>query len=92
MSKRKRILIVLGALVATVGVYVWLFGVQTFFALETRNIARKMPIVKNVPVELPDLSVSRTPGKKLSYFGYDFEVPWDDIEKTIPGCWEETRP
>lgn len=63
-------------------VYVWLFGVQTFFALETRNIARKMPVVKNIPVQLPDSTVSLAPGTKLSYLGYEFEVPWDDIDET----------
>jgi hypothetical protein len=80
MSKRNRILIFLGIAIVVCGTYLWFFGFQTFLALEARNIARNTPVVKKIPVELPDLSISRTPGKKLSYFGYEFEVPWDDID------------
>jgi hypothetical protein len=49
------------------------FGIQTFCALEARNTARKLPVVSNTPVALSDLSISQAPGKKLSYFGYQFE-------------------
>ena len=49
--------------------------------MEARNIAWKMPVVKKAPVELRDLSVSQAPGKRLSYFGYEFEVPWDDVDQ-----------
>jgi len=81
MSKRTRILIGLGAVVVVCGTYLWLFGVQTFLALEARDIARKTPVVKKAPLELADLSISQAPGKRLSYFGYEFEVPWDDIDE-----------
>src|SRR5260370_27307877 len=50
--------------------------------LEARYIGRKSPVVKRVPIELSDLSVSQTTGKKLSYFVYEFEVPWDDIDES----------
>src|SRR5579863_9494279 len=82
MSKRTRILVSAGVAVVVCGTYLWFFGVQTFIALEARNIARKMPVVKKLPVELPDSSISHAPGRKLSYFGYEFEVPWDDIDET----------
>lgn len=62
-------------------VYAWFFGVQTFFALQTRNMARKAPILKSVPVELGDLAVSNSLGMKLSFQGAEFEVPWDDLDK-----------
>ena len=29
---------------------------------------------------MKDTSVSQVPGTKLSYFGYEFEVPWSDLE------------
>ena len=32
-----------------------------------------------VPTDLQDLSVSQAPGMKLTYFGYEFEVPWSDL-------------
>jgi len=74
----------LGNLAITVlvcGIYLHFFGLQTFVAFEARSVARKMPVVKRVPVELQDLSVSQASGKKLAYFGYEFEIPWDDIDE-----------
>lgn len=81
LSRHMCLLVGLGITVLVCGVYLWLFGVQTAIALETRYIARKMPVVKKVPVEPSDSSVSHAPGKKLSYFGYEFEVPWADIDE-----------
>ena len=31
---------------------------------------------------MKDKSVSEVPGKKLSYFGYEFEIPWSDLDET----------
>jgi hypothetical protein len=61
--------------------YLWFFGTQTFFALEALNVARKLPFVKRTPVVLSDVAVSQESGMNLSYFGYDFEVPWTDLEQ-----------
>ena len=89
MSKRNRILTGLGVAVVVCGTYLCFFGVQTIFTLEARNIARKSPVAEITPVELPDSSASQAVGKRLSYFGYQFEVPWDDVDdarsKTIGG-------
>jgi hypothetical protein len=41
------------------------------------------PITRVVPQPLTDKSVSQAPGTKLSYFGYDFEVPWTDLEDNL---------
>lgn len=90
MSRWIRLLCWLGGFVVVAGVYVWLFGVQTFCALQTRWMGRKAPIVNSVPVDLQDLSVSDATGEKLSYLGADFEVPWDDLDhqKTqVNGNW-----
>lgn len=57
--------------------YLWFFGVATMFALEARYVAWKMPVVKKTPVELPDLTIAQGAGRKLAYFGYEFEVPWE---------------
>ncbi len=35
-----------------------------------------------VPRDLTDHSVTTTAGTELSYFGYQFEVPWTDIDET----------
>ena len=66
MSRRIRVLVGLGIAVLACGIYAWFFGVQTILAVEARYMARKMPVVKIAPVELPDLSVSQAAGKKLS--------------------------
>lgn len=43
--------------------------------------ARKVPArARLVPVELKDASVSPSAGDKVSYFGYEFELPWSDID------------
>jgi len=75
MSKRVPFLIGLGGLLLLSVLYVWFFGVATMFAVEARYFGWKAPVVKRTPVELSDLSVSQAPGRKLTYFGYEFEVP-----------------
>lgn len=80
MPKLKRVLIVLGVGVLTIGAYLWLFGIQTFFALESRRIGREAPIVNNSPVALSNLDISRAKGQRISFKGIQFEVPWNDID------------
>ena len=44
-------------------------------------LAKTAPAVTRVvPTELKDLSISPAPGRKLSYFGYELEVPWSDLD------------
>jgi hypothetical protein len=50
------------------------------------------PIARVVPIDLKDQSVSRAPGKKLSYFGYEFEVPWSDLDETQSRLYPEDKP
>lgn len=46
------------------------------------DAARKAsPVTRVVLTELKDLSVSQVPGTKLSYVGYEFEVPWTDLDQ-----------
>jgi hypothetical protein len=81
MSKRKRALIALGIVVAAGAIYLWLFGVQTTSALMARYTFRKLPDVAKTPVPLPDSSVSTVQHRTVSYFGYAFELPWDDVDE-----------
>ncbi|HKW64752.1 MAG TPA: hypothetical protein VJN89_19520 [Candidatus Acidoferrum sp.] len=77
MSTSKRglfVFVIVGLLCAS---YLWFFGVATMFALEARYVGWKMPVVKKTPVELPDQSIVQVAGRKLAYFGYEFEVPWE---------------
>jgi hypothetical protein len=90
MSKWKRRLLWASSILTVCVVYVWLFGPQTFFALWARNIGRKVPVVKSVPVDLKDLSISQAKGERLSFMGSEFEVPWDDVEQEktrVVGNW-----
>jgi hypothetical protein len=82
MSKWKRTLLGLGIAVILVGVYGWLFGVQTVSALLVRYEYRKLPDTAKTPIALTDLSISTVPHKKVTYFGYEFELPWDDVDES----------
>ena len=83
MPRRKIALIILACVIVVVGpiVYVWLFGFQTMMALEVRYLYRKSPEAWQTPVALPDTSISSIPHKKISYFGYEVELPWDDVDE-----------
>jgi hypothetical protein len=90
VSKWKRRLLWASSILTVCVVYLWFFGTQTFFALWARNVGRKVPIVKTVPVDLKDLSISQAKGERVSFMGGEFEVPWDDVvqEKTrVVGNW-----
>jgi hypothetical protein len=80
MTNRNRTLVWIGSVLALACVYLWLFGIQTGFALQAWNIGRKVPEVKNTPRDLTDLSVNSSSGTSLSYFGYTFEIPWNDVD------------
>jgi hypothetical protein len=83
MKRRwRRILLALGIVAVACASYAWFFGFQTMMVLEMRWMARRAPVVRETPRALPDLSVSSAPGRKLSYFGYQFEVPWDDLDES----------
>lgn len=75
-----RILIGLGVAILVCAVYLWFFGFQTMMVWEMHNLAKRAPVVKLTPRSLPDSSVSQVKGKTLTYFGYQFEVPWDDVD------------
>jgi hypothetical protein len=81
MSRWKRILICVGIVVVLGGVYLWFFGVQTTSSLMVRYQFRKLPDVAKTPVPLSDLSISSVPHRAVCYFGYEFELPWDDVDE-----------
>lgn len=81
MSRWERILIWTGIVAFVGGVYLWFFGVQTTSALMVRYQFRKLPDVAKTPVPLSDLSISGVPHRAVTYFGYEFELPSDDVEE-----------
>lgn len=55
--------------------------------------AKKAPAIAGVvPTELRDKSVSQAPGAKLSYFGYEFEVPWTDLDEAQAKLYPTNKP
>jgi hypothetical protein len=73
------ILVALGV-VFCVGTYLWFFWFQTLMVIQTRYSYRHIPIASMTPVELGDHTVASGTGTKLSCFGYEFEVPWQDVD------------
>ena len=80
MSRRGHILIAIGVGVVGIFAYLRFFGCQTALAVQVRYWGWEQPLLWTVPVELADQSISKSAGRKLSYLGYDFEVPWDDLD------------
>lgn len=92
MSRRSRLAMGVGSVVVACTVCLWFFGVQTFSMVEARSLARKQPLVMVVPTELSDLSISQAPGRKLSYFGYEFDIPWGDLDEKKTRVIEDNEP
>src|SRR6266849_3793389 len=69
-------LVRVGILIAFLAVLSDLLGPPIGIFIATRMEARKVPAVKIATEALSDYSVSDAPGTTLSYFGYEFEVPW----------------
>jgi len=85
----RRILItaVVTLAVVFVGVY-WIAPVAlSFYAAQ-----KAPPVASMVPTDLKDKSVSQAPGKKLSYFGYEFAVPWSDLDETQTKLYPKDKP
>lgn len=80
-----RILIWCGIAFAALAVYAWFFGIATMFAIEARWLGRSSPAVWKTPIALPDASISKSAVTKVSYFGYEFEVPRDDFDEQKSG-------
>ena len=66
-----------GVLIVFLIVLFSLFGLPVGVFIATRMEARDTPALSIAPVGLTDYSVSDSPGTPLSYFGYEFEVPWN---------------
>jgi len=82
MSRWGRILVGCGVGVFAILAYLLFFGCQTELAVSARYFGWKTPMLWKVPVRLSDQSISKAPGRRLSYLGYEFEVPWDDLDET----------
>src|SRR5882757_7764005 len=69
-------LIRVGAIIASLTVLIILLGPPTGIFITARAEARSSPALKIATQALADYSVSNSSATTLSYFGYEFEVPW----------------
>jgi hypothetical protein len=85
---RRVLVTVVVTVVAFVGVINWIApAALTFYS------ARKAPKITHVvPTRLTDTSISQAHGEKLSYFGYEFEVPWNDLDPAQTQFYPRGRP
>jgi hypothetical protein len=94
MPRWIRILVWCGLGVLSLCLYISVFGVQTALAVWVRYLGWKHPVLWKAPIELTDDTISKSGGRKLSYLGCEFEVPWDDLDERdtkLVGTWEVIR-
>ena len=75
-----RALDALGAVTALLLVATWLYGLQVRNWMRARQLQKSHPALGLVPHPLRDTSISRDKGMTLAEFGYQFDVPWTQIE------------
>jgi hypothetical protein len=79
LSLLRRILITVAITLAVVFAGVeWIAPV----ALSYYGASKAPAVTRVVPTELPDQTISQASGSQLSYLGYQFEVPWKDLDET----------
>jgi hypothetical protein len=70
-----------------IGIY-WIVPV----ALSLYSSRKALPITRVVPTDLRDRSVSERAGAKLSYLGYEFDVPWSDLDDSKTELYPKDKP
>jgi hypothetical protein len=74
-------LIIVGSIVLVLVVcYSWGFQTMIWWKF-SRDFSKKMPIVNLTPQSLPNVAANSSEGMKLSHVGFEFEVPWADLDK-----------
>jgi hypothetical protein len=61
-------------------------------ALSFYSARKAPPIIRIVPTDLEDLTISQSAGTRLSYVGYAFEVPWTDLDESKTKLFPEDKP
>ena len=81
VASRRIAIWVLKLLPLAIIVFVSIFGVQSIMWWKVRKFGKSNPVLWVIPLALRDSAPSKLPGLKLSIYGYEFEVPWRDIDK-----------
>lgn len=61
-------------------------------ALSFYATGKAVPVTRVVPTELGDRTISQAPGMRLSYVGFDFEVPWNDLDDSKTQLYPKNKP
>jgi len=81
LNRKSTLRAIAGLLIGVVAV-AWLLGPQTYDWYEARQMRKSLPNLSRIPEPLDLRDDSKTPGTKISEFGYEFEVPWAEIPQT----------
>jgi len=63
-----------------IGTCAWLFWFQALMLVEARYMYRRIPVAHMTPVDLNDNRSTSGEGARVECFGYEFELPWKDID------------
>jgi|SRR5580700_6881896 hypothetical protein len=68
---------------AAIGVLAWSFGFQTWEWYQARKIDEFQQCSKLALRALPNEAADAAPRTKETLFGYEFEVPWPNVEAKV---------
>ncbi len=89
MKIARRILITVAVTLSVL--YIGIYRIAPV-ALSLYSSKNALPITRVVPTELRDQSVSQAAGAKLAYLGYEFEVPWTDLDQSKTELYPKDKP
>ena len=89
MKLARRILI---TAICTVAAIVLAVRVVLPVVLSYAAARQALPVAKIVPTELEDHSVSQALGRRVSCVGYEFEIPWDDLDDSKTVLYPKDKP
>lgn len=88
----KRLRRIFGAVVIALVVIVASVFYLAPVALSFYAARKAVPITRVVPGELKTRTISQAKGVRLSYVGYDFEVPWNDLDQSKTLLYPKDKP
>src|SRR5271170_3305291 len=89
MKRLRRILITVAVTFAVILACAFYVGPVALSFYATR---KAVPVTRVVPTELRDRTISQGPGLRLSYAGFDFEVPWSDLDGSKTQLYPKNNP
>jgi hypothetical protein len=63
-------------IVFVAGTLAWFFALP----LEARYCARRVPVLRQTPVSVRDSSFTESTGRKITFCGSTFDIPWSDLD------------